>query len=167
MMSNGDLVDTRYWGLGTNKNPIFKAAVDALIDAKLYTSALYDPTSEALIHIQSYTNGNGTTSAAVALDVIVDAVTRAVLKGLRDGFTQDDIPKDAATNINFSSTIGAGTLNIPACKNVREAIDTLAIEVTAIKTMLSTLSSGSFLITPNPASTSVAATTIPKKLDLG
>jgi hypothetical protein len=140
-ITNAMAVEKRYFPV-ENENPIFQNVIQELISKNLYTSALYDPASPALLEVATCKNGNNIPSTAVPLDVLVDIVTRNVLRGLRDGFIQTvlgaPVPKDASSNINFRSTIGTGpgAINLGACTNVREAIETLTVELMGVKSAL-------------------------------
>lgn len=161
MMSEADKVNKRYFPTIV-KNPIFKNVIADLVTAGLYTSALHEVTAPAFKSIGTYKNGDHAPNSAVPLDVIIDTITRNVLKGLRDGFNG----KDAASNISLDSNIGTGVIDIPGCDNVHAAIEMITIELMAIKTALSSVTAGSFLITPNTASASAKASAALNKLIL-
>lgn len=139
-----ETVTQRYWPT-LIQNPVFQDIIGGLIDSKLYTSALYSPDSPALRgdgSILSYTNGDGVPKQAVALDVIVDVISRAILKNLQNGF---DSTANTAANINYTY-IGAPNIsvNLAACANVSEAINLLGAELQIIKTTLQGLTQGTF-----------------------
>lgn len=160
-MSNASNVNKRYFPTVV-KNPIFEGIISDLITAGLYTSALYVSSSPAFKSIGTYKNGDHESNSAVPLDVIIDTITRNVLKGLRDGFNG----KDAASNISLDSNVGTGVIDIPGCDNVHAAIELLTLELMAVKTALSTATGGTFLITPNSASASAKASAALNKLIL-
>jgi hypothetical protein len=144
MMTESELfaadVEKRYFPV-MNENPIFQDVVAGLIDAGLYTSALYVSSSDAFKDVGEYKNGNAIPNSAVPLDVIIDIITRCVFKAFRDGFKQKNLfgvieDKDAASNISFKTSIPSlsNITDTGNCTNVREVIDTLTAEVIALKT---------------------------------
>ncbi len=142
-MSDAVTVTTRYWGT-LIQNPVFSDIIQGLMDAGLYTSYLSDPNSPALTgdgSILSYANGNGNEKSAVALDVIVDVISRSILKNLKNGF---DGTANTAANINFTTVVPNLSVNINSCTNVSEALVLLANEIAAIKVTLQTVTQGSF-----------------------
>jgi hypothetical protein len=142
-------IETRYFeGMVTNK--AFGPAIQTLIDKKLYTEPLSNESSDAFKSIGIYENANGTPNKAVALDVIVDSVTRSVFEQLK---TSTPI-LDGSSNIGFSYT-GTTDLNVAlnSCSTVLEAIVLLATELSVMKIALQSASGGSFQSVANPAAT--------------
>lgn len=148
MSKYGTLVNTEYGNTGNLANPVFKDIIDNLEAGGIYTSALGIRTTSAdnpaLPYVATFKNVDGNDNKAVALDVISDAISRAIIKGYRDGFTQASLPKDGASSISFSLidpadvTLAQGTPLVMA-KDVNKALVALAAEVTALKTALATL----------------------------
>lgn len=152
----GTVVNTAYGNTGNLVNPIFKDIVDNLETGGIYTSALGIRTSAnpAYEYVVTFKNANNVSNKAVALDVISDSISRAVLKGYRDGFTQGLIARDAASNINFSLidptdiALCVGT-PLGMATDVNKALVALAAEITMLKTSLGTLMSNpQFGLTP-------------------
>jgi hypothetical protein len=147
MMTDAEIVYNRYWGVLPNANPIFKEVIQGLIDAKLYTSALSSPASLALPSIMEYTNGSDIPKSAVALDVIVDVITRTILKSLQSGYSDvlaPTIKYDAGSNISFASTVPIISVNLSTCDNVTQAINLLGQEIQALKIQLQATTAGAF-----------------------
>lgn len=147
MMTDAEIVYNRYWGALPDANPIFKEVIQGLIDAKLYTSALSSPASLALPSIMEYTNGANIPKSAVALDVIVDVITRSILKSLKTGYTDVLIPNlkhDAGSNISFAGSKDITSVNLLDCDNVTQAINLLGQEIQALKIQLQAITSGVF-----------------------
>lgn len=148
-----ETVTSRYWPTLV-QNPVFKDIIGGLIDAGLYTSALYSPASPALTgagSIMTYSNGEGWNNSAVALDVIVDIISRSILKNLENGF---DGTANTAANINYTGVTPNVSVNLASCTNVSEAINLIGLELAAIKISLQGLTQGAFqsaaLIAPIP-----------------
>lgn len=144
-MTDAEIVYNRYWGVLPNANPIFKEVIQGLIDAKLYTSALSSPASLALPSIMEYTNGSDIPKSAVALDVIVDVITRTILKSLQSGYSDVLAPKikhDAGSNISFTGANSTTAVNLSTCDNVTQAINLLGQEIQSIKIQLQAVTGG-------------------------
>lgn len=141
-------VNLAYGNVLNKYNPIFTDMIDKLETAGIYTSALGDRTvaNPAYQYVATYKNAAGTIGA-VALDVICDAISRAILEGYRDGFSQGILTKDGASNVSFGldpvdATLCVGT-NLSSVKDVNKALVALAAEITTLKTAL-----GSVLANP-------------------
>lgn len=150
---NAEFVNTNYGNSLNYNNPIFKNIISNLISSGLFGENLangsdarlgiLNPETNTLEGgIQTYTNVNGDPSTAIALEVIVDCISRAIIKGYQEGFSQV-IPSDGSSNINFKEdvlempfTIG---LDLQSSKNVHEAILVLAREISQIKIALASL----------------------------
>lgn len=159
-MSYSDSVNTTYGNTGDSLNPVFRDIIVLLEEAKLYMSALGDRTSlnPAAPYIELYNNPTSKDNKGVALDVISDAISRAILKGYRDGFAQANVSKDGASNISFSAlasdkftTLGTDISN---STDVHQAIIMLCAEITALKTLLASIVGNSALGT-TPLATNV------------
>lgn len=148
---NATEVYTRYWGTSISNNPVFEDIISGLIDAGLYTSALYDSSSDAFKSIGIYANGLGASNKAVPLDVIVDVISRSILKNLQTGFNSG--LKNAGSNISFTGLPNT-SVDLASCTNVSQAINLLGQEIMAIKVQLGALTAGAFQTTP----TALAAT---------
>lgn len=147
MTVNVDDVVTRYYG-PIPLNPVYKEVITNLVDSGLYTSALatgpaVNPAFDG--NILQYTNGLNVPNAAVPLEVLVDAVTKAVLKGYRDGFAGSI---DSAVNINFTNT--SLNPNLVDSDNLHNAVVKLANEVNLLRTALESLVGPQFLTAMQP-----------------
>jgi len=135
--ANVDNVVRRYYDYKAPINPVYSETINNLINAGLYTSALesskaVDP--ETAGNILQYNNGKDTPKKAVALEVIVDSITKGLLVGLRDGLTGS---VDSAVNIDFKNT--SKNTNLDNVDNIHSAIITLANEIQLIRTTLASL----------------------------
>lgn len=133
--ANVDVVVDRYYDQKEPINPVYREAISNLITAGLYTNALesskaVDPKTDG--NVLQYKNGNNTPKSAVPLEVIVDAITKGLLVGLRDGLTGS---VDSAVNISFENT--SKNINLDSIDNVHSAIITLANEIALMRTALS------------------------------
>lgn len=142
---NATEVYTRYWGASIANNPVFEDIISGLIDAGLYTSALYDSSSDAFKSIGIYANGLGASNKAVPLDVIVDVISRSILKNLQTGFNSG--LKNAGSNISFTGLQNI-SVDLASCTNVSQAINLLGQELMAIKIQLAALTGGAYQTTP-------------------
>ena len=146
-MTDVEYVYNRYWATLPNANPIFKDVIQGLVDAGLYTSALSNPLSPALATIMEYNNGVGVPKQAVALDVMVDIITRTILKSLQSGYTDQINPlikHDAGSNISFTGSKAITSVNLSTCDNVTQAINLLGQEIQALKIQLQATTAGAF-----------------------
>jgi hypothetical protein len=137
MSINGQIVVDRFYDLKAPINPVYSDCIENLIDSGIYSEYLVN--GDAVNHkidgnILQYKNGNGTLSAAVPLESIVDAITKSILVGLRDGLVGS---VDSAVNISFENT--SDNLNLSKANNVHSAIISLANELALIRTTLSSL----------------------------
>lgn len=144
-MSSSD-VETRYFnGIITNRS--FAGVIETLIDKGLYSEALQDSTSEAFKSIGIYKNAHGIANKAVALDVIIDSITRGVLESLKTA----SAAQDGASNIGINCVTNTDAIvNLSTCSSVYEAIYVLATELAAVKIALQTATGGTFQSVPNP-----------------
>lgn len=137
MSINGEFVVKRFYDSTPPINPVYSDCIENLIDSGIYSENLVNGEAvnkENEGHILQYKNGNGTLSAAVPLEAIVDSITKAILVGLRDGLHGS---VDSAVNISFTNT--SENLNLKNVNNVHSAIITLANEIALIRTTLSSL----------------------------
>ena len=92
--------------------------------------------------IQTFNNLNDTANTAIALEVIVDCISRAILKGYQEGFDQA-LKSDGASNIGYieskSEKIANSGLVLNTATNVHEALNILAREIVVIKSSLASL----------------------------
>ena len=135
-MANSEYINAHY-GNGTNiPNPIFKQAISLLIDSGLYSDYL-DPENLNNVGRESlakYNNVSGNKNA-IPLEVLVDMISRAIMIGYRDGFSQAGLPIDGASGIGFTPLEATAFTNLDIIQttNVHEAIILLAGEINAIK----------------------------------
>lgn len=147
-------INSNYGNFGNIHNPVFEDAISILIDRGLLTNDLdpntsiartfVDPNTKIPNNIQNYKNAEGQPSKAIGVEVMVDAILKAILLGYKNGFKQGIVEKDAATNINFKTQALLEdpillTLNLNQTKNVHEAIVLLALEINQIKAGLTSL----------------------------
>lgn len=143
-----EAINTSYGNTGNSENPVFLKALSILESSELLSEYLV-PGSPARTFplpggIDIYKNPSG--GPAIALEVIVDAISRAILKGYQDGFTQGalSIKSDGASNINFKIEDDVQLTEDPTkllidSGNVHEAIVKLGLEIAQIKTALQSL----------------------------
>lgn len=165
-------VNVSYGNVGNLENPVFLQALSILEKSGLLSSDLL-PGSPARPYplqggIDTFKNPSG--GPAIALEVIVDAVSRAILKGYQDGFSQGvgaaSIKSDGASNINFKiedenvltedlTKIFTSDGNV--VENVHEAIVKLGLEIAQIKTGLQSLGVPLLPIQRIPSTTAIIA----------
>ena len=145
------------YGNGANAhNPVFQDIIERLINSGLYNSNL-TPGSTARIgdltnNIQNYANADGLPNTAIALEVLSDCISRAILYGFQKGFEQGTLKHDSASVIQFKTDtltedLSLLGLNLSSTTNVHEAIVNLGQELAIIKTSLASLG---YVIPPQP-----------------
>lgn len=137
-------------------NPVFTRIISDLIDSQLYTSNLSSlhPSKEEILQYKSQDNVE-----ASALDVIADSISREIIKGFKEGFS--DI-QDGASNVNYSSinATAAPLTSMGTVDNVNDAISCLTAEVQLLKSILVTFF-GAVSTTLPPAVTAASALSTP------
>lgn len=143
-------INSEYGNVGNFQNPILENILKNLDELGLLQymeNARYpkDPNGNSLdeYSIKKYDNLNGSGNSASALEIMIDAISRGILKGLQEGFTQNipgvlvPIDSDGSSNIGFKSSIQENALlqkvNLSTCTNTHEAILVLAQELNLIK----------------------------------
>lgn len=135
MMVNVDSVVERY----NAKNPVYGDIIKNLVSSGLYSDFLapgskaVDSTVEG--NILQYKNGASVENTAVALEVLADGISKAILKQLRDGFAGSF---DSAINVNLSAS-DCVNASISADNNVHAALIKLANEVSILHTTVATV----------------------------
>ena len=150
---NVDLVNTNYGNSLNYNNPIFKDIISNLISSGLFNDnlaigsdarlgVLNENTGNLEGSIQTFNNLNDTQNTAIALEVIVDSISRAILKAYQEGFDQA-LKSDGASNIGYSETSSETNANVGlslnTATNVHEALNILAREIVVIKSSLASL----------------------------
>jgi hypothetical protein len=130
-------------------NPVFLQALQILESSGLLNEnlAIGSPARKLDVAsggIQEYSSPNGTPTASVALETIVDAISRAVLIGFQQGFSQGVLQSDGCANISFvvnpaTELLLLNQVGLPATTNVHEALIVLGQELNLIKNGLSSL----------------------------
>lgn len=143
-------INSEYGNVGNFQNPILENILknlDELGMLQYMENARYpkDPNGNSLdeYSIKKFENLNGSGNSASALELMIDAISRGILKGLQEGFTQTipgvsiPIDSDGSSNISFESSIPENLLlqkvNLSTCTNTHEAIVLLAQELNQIK----------------------------------
>jgi hypothetical protein len=140
-MGNANSVNARYGNAGNLINPVLENTINSLIALKLYGENLMVEAAPGLSKEEQAKVDNLLTFKSpagedvVALDVLVDCITRNILKSLQNGFTQNGLSKDAATNINISLPT-LPNLNTGLVDNVHDAIWILCQEIATIKSAM-------------------------------
>lgn len=153
---NADSVNL-FYGNGANAhNPVFKDIVERLISSGLFNSNL-TPGSTARVgdvenNIQNYKNADGEDNRAIALEVISDCISRAILYGFQKGFEQGNVKYDSASIVQFKTDtktedVSLTGLNLSNAVNVHDAIVNLGQELAIVKTSLASLG---YVIPPQP-----------------
>lgn len=151
-MGNANTINSRYGNTGNLINPILENTINSLIKLKLYSENLMVEAGPGLSQLEQAKVDNLLTFKSpagedvVALDVLVDCITRNILKSLQNGFAQNGIEKDAATNINISLPF-LTNINTSLVDNVHDAIWILCQEIATIKTAMN---SNAPIGIPNP-----------------
>jgi hypothetical protein len=137
-MSIANDLNINYGNLANEHNPVFQQALEilessGLLSEHLSTTSLARKPGDGSIAIY---NNAAKVPNAIALEVIVDAISRGIMLGYQQGFAQA-IPSDGASNINFETTpLENATLlklALGTSTNVHEAIVQIAQEINAIK----------------------------------
>ena len=143
-------INYEYGNIGNFQNPILENILknlDELGMLKFMENARNpkDPSGNSLndYSIKKYENLNGVGNEASAMEIMIDAISRGILKGLQEGFQQTlpgvSIPvnSDGSSNIGFKSSVSEDLLlqkvNLSTCTNTHEAIVLLAQELNLIK----------------------------------
>ena len=143
-----EVVNERFGNSG-GTNPFFKTIVEILEQGGLYNSNLIASPKEQLALTPEHRNGvysfkdlNGKTQV-VAIDVLIDAISRGIMKKLQDGSGINNITCDSASNLSYKSGPELDQLSsvsgITASTNINEAISVLAQEIGKIKSALGIL----------------------------
>lgn len=129
------LVTARYYPTVV-KNPAFAAAIEYMVNSGLYSEnlisgpAVLTPVADG--GILKYTNGNSVEHAAVALDVLTDAISKGVLIWLRDGGTSDPAKNISMTPLTFLNSVNSQD-------NVKDVITKMADEIYNLKQTITIL----------------------------
>lgn len=140
-MTNSNTVNTRYGNVGNLINPILESTINSMIKLKLYGENLMiekgiglSQKEQAMVdNLLVFKSPAG--EDVVALDVLVDCITRNILKSLQSGYIQNGIKKDTATNLNISLPT-LTNINTLSMTNVHDAIWILCQELATIKTAM-------------------------------
>ena len=108
---NLELVNSNFGNSLNYNNPVFKEIISNLISSGLFNDNLAIG-SQARIpgdsSIQIYNNladSPENVNRAIALEVIVDSISRAILKGYQEGFVQGaSTTFDGASNIGYKAS---------------------------------------------------------------
>lgn len=131
------VINTRYYA-NLDINPVFKMAIEKMIQSGLYSEnliagpAIVTPVSQG--GILKYKNGAGVVNSAIALDVITDVISKSVLIWYRDGSSVSDPSKNIAI-----STDTTYLTDLNKKDNVKDAITLLADEIYNLKQTITTL----------------------------
>jgi len=138
-------------------NPVFEDIISSMIDETLYTGYLTKANVNGAKTVLSY-NGKA------ALDVIVDSISREIIKSYKEGFgiTPTGVVQDGASNVNyFNPTQTAVPLtSFGTANNVNDALSSLAAEVQLMKSTLSIFFNAASTIVP-PAQAAATAMSVP------
>lgn len=145
---SADSVNLSYGNGANAHNPVFQDIIERLINSGLYNSNL-TPGSTARIgdpdnNIQNYKNADGFENSAIALEVISDCISRAILYGFQKGFEQGTLKHDSASIVQFKTDSFTedqflNGLNLSKATNTHEAIVNLGRELAMVKTSLASL----------------------------
>lgn len=133
MVDVNKVVDVRY----KPNNPVYKDIITNFVNSELYTSALdVGPavTPSVKGNILTCKNGAGVPNSAIALEVIADGISSAILKQLRDGLNGS---VDTALNIDLETKTSTNTV-INTEDNVHSALIKLSNEVAALHKAITT-----------------------------
>lgn len=125
-------VNTRF-GNNTNINPFFETIVEILEEGGLYNNDLNKATPDInqMKYVYCYYDLNGV-KKVVAIDVLIDAISRGIMKKLQEPSSQD-----AASNLSYSPSAldisSMPNIALESCTNINQAISVLAQEVSKLK----------------------------------
>jgi hypothetical protein len=140
-MSDANTINARYGNGGNLINPILESTINSMIKLNLYGENLMVEKGIGLSQEEQAKVDNllvfksPAGEDVVALDVLVDCITRNILKSLQSGFNQNGIKKDTATNLNISLPT-LTNINTLSMTNVHDAIWILCQELATIKTAM-------------------------------
>ena len=136
-MSVIETINFEYGNVNNIYNPILKDILTNLDEFGFLDNLTVarDATSGS---IKTYKNLEGRENHAAALEIIVDCISRGLMKAYQDGFVQG-ITSDGSSNIGYSSEVILPSINIAMASNTHEAITLLANEIQVIKATLVTL----------------------------
>lgn len=126
-------------------NPVFLQALQILESSGLLNENLVlGSPARTTGGIQIYDSPSGVPKSSVALETIVDAISRAILIGFQQGFSQGVLQNDGASLVKFevnplTESPGLLLTGLPATSNVHESLVLLGQEINAIKTTLASL----------------------------
>lgn len=158
-MPNKEDINTRFGNAGNTHNPVFEDVIGDLITSGLYTSELeFKTTGNADIDkikkesVFNFKNPDGDIGS-VSLDVLVHAITKNVIKGFRDGFTQLGISKDGASNVSYSINEAelalVSNIGLKTALDVNQALFVLAQEIAVLKRAVNNQVPNGAAINPN------------------
>ena len=165
MIPTKEEINTRFGNAGNSHNPVFEDVIGDLITAGLYTSALEfvptntgDASADKQIDkikkesVFNFKNPDGDIGS-VSLDVLVHAITKNVIKGFRDGFTQLGISKDGASNVSYSINEAelalVSNIGLKTALDVNQALFVLAQEIAVLKRAVNNQVPNGAAINPN------------------
>lgn len=134
-MSISETINSDYGNFNNMFNPVLKDILDNLDELGLLDDLEVARNSEEA-SIKTYDNLVG--GKAAALEIIIDCISRGLMKSYRDGFVQGILSSDGASNISFKTTplenlALAGAIEFTATDNTHQAIYQLAQEISLIK----------------------------------
>lgn len=134
-MSISETINSDYGNFNNMFNPVLKDILDNLNELGMLDDLEVARNSEEA-SIKTYKNLVG--GKAAALEIIIDCISRGLMKSYRDGFVQGILSSDGASNISFKTTplenlALAGAIEFTTTDNTHQAIYQLAQEIALIK----------------------------------
>lgn len=137
-------INSEYGNVNDSYNPILKTILSELDSFGMLDNleiARNPPTSGS---IKTYKNLDGKENKAAPLEIIIDCISRGLMKSYQEGFVQGSSISDGSSNISFKTTSEEnakllGLINFNSTTNTHQAIFQLAKELAAIKTGIASL----------------------------
>lgn len=142
-MSISETINSDYGNFNNMYNPILKDILDNLGEFG-FLDNLSIARNDTSGSIKTYKNLEGTQNKSAALEIIIDCISRGLMKSYRDGFVQGSLQSDGASNISFKANSAenialVGAIDFTTTDNAHQAIYQLAQEIALIKNGLKTL----------------------------
>lgn len=134
-MNISETINSDYGNVNNMFNPVLKDILDNLNELGLLDDLEVARNSEEA-SIKTYKNL--VDGKAAALEIIVDCISRGLMKSYRDGFVQGQLSSDGASNVSFKTTplenlALVGSIEFTTTDNTHQAIYQLAQEIALIK----------------------------------
>lgn len=136
-------INSEYGNVEDVYNPILKDILSELDSFGMLDNLEVARKSET-DSIKIFKNLDGKENRAAPLEIIIDCISRGLMKSYQEGFVQGSSTSDGSSNISFKVTAEEnakllGLINFNSTTNTHQAIFQLAKELASIKTGIAAL----------------------------